>query len=359
MNSLLEKFGLAAVAVSILLGVCLRSLYLFWKKSKDLSAELALVLGDLEKMLGPVRKVDLAVLQQISERMAKSPVFSHYWSVFEATLIVDDVQIYNTRPFSDFIPFQELLDKQLNAKSFAKMPALVTSMGLSFTFTFIVIGLSHLKPQPSGRIEGISQLIEGLAAKFISSITALLASIMLTVAEDMLIQKLENTYHQLADLLDRKFQKQTAEDYLRSLERNMRELNAAMKESGPEAAPGTSLEAGNELKELGLAIQKLSETMSENAGQSTRSSLELEKLIAALGGQALAPQRGPGRAASAMEEGLVPLLEGVERNTKLQSESMLKVLEIMIQLQKYLEPNKLLPKKRLDDHLKEIRRIGV
>jgi hypothetical protein len=56
---------------------------------------------------------------------------------------------------------------------------------------------------------------------------------------------------------------------------------------------------------------------------------------------------------------LVPLLEKVERNTKLQNESLQRVLEIMVQLQKYLDPNKGLTKKRLDDHLKEIRRIGV
>src|SRR5580658_4922058 len=175
MSLFIERFGMAAAAVVILLAVGLGSLYAFWKKFKNLSLELDSVLGDLEKLMGPVKKVDLTTLDEISERMARSPVFNHFWSVFEATLIrdihSDKIQIYNTRPFSDFMPFQELVDKQLNAKSFAKMPALLTSMGLSFTFTFIVIGLSHLKPLESGRIEGISELIEGLSSKINTATT--------------------------------------------------------------------------------------------------------------------------------------------------------------------------------------------
>jgi hypothetical protein len=108
-----------------------------------------------------------------------------------------------------------------------------------------------------------------------------------------------------------------------------------------------------------MIIQKLSVVISENEGRSIQSEVVLEKLITALSSQALALEKGPRQAISAMEEGLVPLLENVEQNTKVQSESMLRVLEVMTRIERYLSPYTANPRKRLDDHLKEIRRVGA
>jgi methyl-accepting chemotaxis protein len=368
MHEFFQKYGMALAAVSILVGIGLRSVLVYWSKWKKLIAELTRVQTEFERLTKDKRHINLEELEQLSEFMKKSYVFKHPWSAFEATLIQENhegtVEIYTTQPLSDFIAAQDLLDEHLSAKSFEKAPALVTSLGLAFTFTFIVIGLSHLKPLPTGKIEGIAELIEGLSAKFLSSITALLVSVLLTVAEDYFNQKFEDQFRRLIVVFEQKFRKQRSEDYLSRIDKNMFDLNETMKAVGAGITDAVSKIADTaaggpmgDFQAIGDAIEKLAITIGESAERSERTTQELEKLVAALGELAKEEEKSSGGAAGTMEEGLLAVMDLVEKHTHRQKDSVDKILELLNKFDAAMGPYQTQKKERLMDHLKKLRPV--
>ena len=71
----------------------------------------------------------------------------------------EKIEIYNTKSFAEFIPKESFLDHNLHVSWFTKVPSLITSLGLFFTFLFIVFGLLHLKVQDSGKVDGINETV--------------------------------------------------------------------------------------------------------------------------------------------------------------------------------------------------------
>ena len=191
--------------------------------------ELGRVISGLDKIMAKHLQVDGGVYKNICELMDGSKMIAPPWREFDETAIKDEAdqrsQIYNTRSFGEFFPKEEFLQEHLNTGFFRKVPALVTSIGLFFTFLFIIFGLMHLEPQPSGKIDGVSQLITGLSAKFQSSVFAILYAVLFTVFEDRIVRVIEMKYTKLVHLVDRKFVRKSGEEYLRTIDRSMRLLN--------------------------------------------------------------------------------------------------------------------------------------
>jgi len=361
--------------VAVLLIIATRACYLYWQRFSRLRKDLGGLLTDLHAILDKAPFVDSKSLELLTERFAKSKAFAHAWNEFQETLIRDDsgdqIKIYNTRAFSDFLTPQNLFEKQLHARSFRKLPTIITSLGLGFTFSFIVIGISGLHVESSGVVTGIDKLIGGLSAKFISSVTAIVLSVLITIFEDQTMMMQEAEYMELTDLLDRKFQKQTAEDYLRSIDRNIGDLSRSMKGFSTDLAEvikeglnegmrpstdrllvaienlekqksenvadtlakmleqfstGLNQGANTEFKELGSSIQRLAVILNDSAERSSRTAGEMERLISTLGDQAQNQERSSGSMASNMHEGFVKLLTSIEENSKKQGEALDRLL---------------------------------
>lgn len=366
----------SAIIALMLMGFGIKFEYDAYLIRRELSATYKAV----EKLLRPIRTINLEAYDTLSNIFATSKVFSHHWNEFHETVIKDDseseVQIYNVKSFSEFFSKDALIDKHLNGSFWRKVPGVITSLGLFFTFLFIVIGLGHLEVQASGKVDGVGELVRGLSAKFVSSLLAILCALTFTFLESVVIREIEGRYQKLIDLLDEKFQKKTGEDYLRSIDRNMRELNFSMKRFSTDLAlvireglqegmrPSTdrllmaienlekqkseniadtlaglisdfksSLNQGTsaEFNQLGASIGKLAVTMNESANRSDLMSSRMENIVAALDKQVQKHESTSDTSVQKLHEGFSILLKTIEDNTRIQSENLNKLLTDIVE----------------------------
>lgn len=84
-----------------------------------------------------------------------------------------------TRPVAEVLPFEVATEGVYDHDAHEGVPAILTSIGLLGTFTAILLALVGLRVNPeTNTVAGIDALIEGLSGKFISSVVALLASLL-------------------------------------------------------------------------------------------------------------------------------------------------------------------------------------
>ncbi len=250
----------------------------------------------------------------------------------------------------------------------------LTSLGLLFTFLFIVFGLMQIHFQGK-QILGIDVLISGLSAKFQSSVLAICLATVFTLLEHWAARSVSNSYRELIDLLDSKFEHKAPEDYLRSIDKNMRELSNSMKHFGTDLAgviksglqegmrPSTdrlldaisNLEkqkseniadtltkvlqdfksslnqsAGSEFAELGANIGKLATVMNESAERSSAVSSKLDGLVRALDEQINKQEKLSDTSSTKLTESFGQLLGFIEQSTKSQSESLKLMMDELV-----------------------------
>lgn len=352
--------------------------WMFLKFSRTTS-ELSRLMTDVRALLSGAQTIDLERYERLSERMRQTAILEHAWNKFDETVVRDDsgekIQIYSTKTFSEFIPKEDFLEHVLHASWFGKVPSLITSLGLFFTFLFIVFGLMHLDPQKSGKIDGVDLLIKGLSSKFVSSVCAILYAILFTILESLLVRDAEHTCQILTDLLDARFQRKTSETYLFSLDKNMRELNHSMKRFSTDLAgvikeglkegmrPSTdrllvaieNLEkqkseniadtltkllgefksslnqsTGTEFAALGTSVTKLAGIMNSSAESSAAMSSRMDGLIAALDSQIQKHEQTSDASVAKLNAGFTNLLASIEKNTMIQNENLNRLLTDLV-----------------------------
>ena len=91
-----------------------------------------------------------------------------------------------TRPVAETLPEHALITPFYHSSFHQAVPAILTALGLLGTFTAILLalsGVSYNAADAARPVTGIDGLINGLAGKFLSSIVALLASLIFTFVE--------------------------------------------------------------------------------------------------------------------------------------------------------------------------------
>lgn len=366
------------VAVCVLLGFSILSLLFFLKKWIPLWRELSRTNKKLNDLLISIKTIDHSTYDSLCSEMKNSKTFSHYWNEFDETVIKDtaseDVKIYNTKPFSSFISLESLLESRLSISLFRKIPSLITSIGLFFTFLFIVFGLSQLHPK-GNQIEGINVLVEGLSAKFWSSVIAIFISIAFTLIEDQLVRIISSNYHAMMNLLDKKFKNKTAEDYLASLDKNIAQLNNTMKLFGTDLAgvikdgltdgmkPSTdrllqaistlekqkseniadtlsnvlqefkstlSQSTGSEFAELGIQITKLAQIMNDSSEKTSLASMRMDNLVKSLDENLIKQENTSAHSITKVQESFEQILRGVSDSSRQQAENFKTLMDEML-----------------------------
>ena len=100
----------------------------------------------------------------------------------------------------NILPYEIVVGRHLHAAFFGAVPGLLTGFGLMLTFVAILLalyGVHYNKANAADPISGIDVLINGLSGKFLSSIVALLLSIVFTLYEKQTIRKLRAGYEKL------------------------------------------------------------------------------------------------------------------------------------------------------------------
>jgi hypothetical protein len=105
-----------------------------------------------------------------------------------------------TQRAREILPYEVVVSKNFNGTLLGAVPSILTGIGLTLTFVAILLGLLGVHYDKANTIEpisGIDSLINGLSGKFLSSIVALLLSIVFTLIERVRIRSLRTGYENL------------------------------------------------------------------------------------------------------------------------------------------------------------------
>ena len=103
-----------------------------------------------------------------------------------------------TRAIRDSLPEEDVVDSFYNSAFHQAVPGILTALGLLATFVAILMALAGVTYNPRDAmrpVSGIDQLINGLSGKFLSSIIALILSVIFTLLEKKICDRqLRNSY---------------------------------------------------------------------------------------------------------------------------------------------------------------------
>jgi len=134
-----------------------------------------------------------------------SPLADGWWKAIESSLErytspEEKDGWFVTRPIREVLPREQLVGSHYHGNFYGALPGIITGIGLLFTFTAILLALYGVRYDPKNGTEpvsGIDTLINGLSGKFVSSIVALVCSVVFTLAEKAYSRGLRREYDAL------------------------------------------------------------------------------------------------------------------------------------------------------------------
>lgn len=161
----------------------------------------------------------------------------------------------------EFFNRENLLNKNLEKRDFIKaLPSIITSVGLAGTFTAILLGLVGINPSD---METINLLIYGLWGKFLSSIVALLCSILFVRNERLKYSDLNDKCIALQEALIKLIPVKTDTDILLSIQRNLNGQSKALQET-------LSKFQENSLEGVGQMVENMNNALGQLQNQSLK-----------------------------------------------------------------------------------------
>jgi hypothetical protein len=115
-------------------------------------------------------------------------------------------RVFLGEPARVVLPYGSVVGRHFNANFYSIIPGLLTGAGLTLTFVAILTALYHVHYDKGNSVEpvsGMPDLINGLSGKFLSSIVALVLSILFTFVERALVRWLRQDYERLVSSLNR------------------------------------------------------------------------------------------------------------------------------------------------------------
>lgn len=100
----------------------------------------------------------------------------------------------------NILSFDGTVGRHFHSTFFSAFPGLLTGSGLTLTFVAILLALCNVhynEANAENPVTGMKDLINGLSGKFLSSIVALLLSILFTLYEKQVVRGLRSKYEQL------------------------------------------------------------------------------------------------------------------------------------------------------------------
>ena len=148
-------------------------------------------------------------LSKLDEIRSRCEILDHapreWWAVLDNHIdeytSPQDVQgwFLSEKP-RQLLPYEVVIGRHFHSAFFSSFAGLLTGAGLTLTFVAILIalyGVHYDKTNTVDPISGIDTLINGLSGKFLSSIVALLLSILFTLYEKQVLRGLRASYENL------------------------------------------------------------------------------------------------------------------------------------------------------------------
>jgi hypothetical protein len=257
---LLVWWSLSLVLIAFIAGI-----HLFWQ-TRQVYRTLQEITEKLQSIRVPGRSPTRVEFERIDDLLRNSPFTQEGWAEFQETVLHEEKgndgekTIFNTRTALEFFPRSAV--EQRIAAFHRLMPVTLTSLGLLGTFLALLWGLHSVRidteqtssvvvekkietetaPQasvspgenrptaaPKQAVRGIDDLVNSLSGKFLSSIFALLLSVLYALGEAWRLRQVENAHHQFCIAFDALFVRKTPESYLQKILEETEKQSAAFR----------------------------------------------------------------------------------------------------------------------------------
>ena len=154
--------------------------------------------------------------QDLVADVKESNLLKPLWTAFEKTLTTVGDKTYSTIDAAEFFNPQSLT-RGLNMTFWQSYGGIFTGLGILGTFMGLTAGLSGVD-MTSGDIEalksGIAKLLSGVESAFVTSLVGIGCAIIYSVVHHWLMKNFQGNLQTLAEKLDEKFPRRSAEDWL-------------------------------------------------------------------------------------------------------------------------------------------------
>lgn len=221
---------------------------------------------------------------EIDEFLYKQPSLEYPWHEFRETITQIDGKFRNSVQSESFFNMP-IIHKKMPIWH-AAVPGMLTAAGLLGTFIALLFGLTALHVDPAtGQVEGLSDFINALSGKFLSSITGLTLAIAFTAIEKKGFSGVDKHLYNLQHIINRIFPRLTSEDILHKILQESKGQTSAMNVLASDLAGQiqTSMQQNinPEIQKMIEAIENLNRTSERLEALNTES---LSKTLEALEG---------------------------------------------------------------------------
>lgn len=136
------------------------------------------------------------------------------------------IRIRSTTLAENLFTGHALVDARLNAEFFKHLPGIFTGIGIIGTFFGLIVGIHGFDPtklDPKAIQEGLKALFGAVREAFIASVIAIIAAMVITFIEKVLINVCYRRLEELCRALDSLYESGVGEDYLADLVRATQE----------------------------------------------------------------------------------------------------------------------------------------
>jgi predicted nucleic acid-binding Zn-ribbon protein len=226
-SSSLQDFELPNLVVAIVMiifVILVKDIWGLYTEQNLVHKSLADATRFLDKFKSEVKSEQF---QELNSYFSINHILADQWGEFAETLLIKkdkEALVYNTEQIDSYFTKTSIIDKYIHTSHFESVPGTLTGLGLLGTFVSILIGLYHVHVAASGEVTGVSELINGLSGKFISSIAGLLTAIIFQSYLNGQVRELESLTYDLQHKVNRLFARSIPERTLMRTADNLESL---------------------------------------------------------------------------------------------------------------------------------------
>lgn len=225
---------------------------------------------------GKLHKTGFSYYPEFIEKLANNKSIFHLWTEFDESLIKKDGSIENSLDASYFFN-EHSLASHVGSKSISAIPGILLGIGLLGTFLALYVALSQLNLGGSDTEvmkTSIIHFVEMIGIKFTASVWGILLSVIFTIYEKTLEEKLSLKIKHLQDNIDEIFKRQTAEQNLSLILTESEQQTLALNSLAESLTQRISEQFNPMLNQMNNHLEQMPVHISKAIGESLREPLE-------------------------------------------------------------------------------------
>jgi hypothetical protein len=161
--------------------------------------------------------------------------------------------VFSTVTSDAYFNAETVFEGRINSEFFKHLPGILTGLGIIGTFVGLIFGLQSFASiqlgDPKDIQRGLTALMDAVRGAFVVSATAIVAAMLVTFFEKLLVKRLTSLVHKLVQAIDALYDAGASEDYL-----------ARLVKASEESAAQTKILKDALVKELGELLRELAES---------------------------------------------------------------------------------------------------